>query len=133
MLPCAAQPRLDRCCYRAAIRVAKHDEEKRVQMPPRILQTPPNFRREDISRDANDEQLAEPGIENQLWRYPRITATQDGGIGILPLGEFSENFLLHRWKSRRPGDKSRVPRFQALQGVVGTPSGIGNHAHVGGF
>jgi hypothetical protein len=44
---------------------------------------------------------------------------------MLPLGEFSENFLLYRWKSRRAGDKPRVPRFQALQGVVGLKSGIG--------
>jgi hypothetical protein len=133
MLPCTAQPRLDRCGYSAAIRVAKHDEEQRLQMPPRILQTPRDFQREHISCDADNEQLAESGVEDQLGRHARIAATQDGGIGMLPLGKISENFLLHRWKSRRPGDKSRVPCFQALQGVLGTPSGIGNHAHAGGL
>ena len=131
MLPCAAQPRVDRCGYSAAIRVAKHDEKGRVQMPPRILQTPRDFRRQDISRDADDEQLAEPSVENELRRYSGITAAQDGGIGMLPLGEFSENFLLHRWKSRRASDKPRIPRFQALQGVVGIPCGIGNQTHTG--
>ena len=133
MLPCAAQPRVDRCGYSAAIRVAKHYEKRHVQMPSRILQTSPNFRREDISRDADDEQLAKPGIENQLWRYPRIAATQDRRIGMLPLGKISEDLLLHGRKSRRPGDKSRIPRFQELQGVLGIPSGIGNHAHTGGL
>ena len=26
-----------------------------------------------------------PGVENQLWRHPGIAATEDGGIGMLPL------------------------------------------------
>ena len=129
-LPCAPQPRVDRCGYSAAIRVAEHDEKGSVQMTARILQAARDLRREHISRDADDEQLAEAGIENQLRRYPRITATQDRGIGTLSLCEFSENFFLHRGKSRPAGDKPRVALFQALQGFVGRRSGIGNRAHV---
>src|SRR4030095_5350336 len=104
MLPCAAQPGFDRCRYSTAIRMAEHDEEQRLQMPPRILQTPSDFRRQDISRDADDEQLAESGVENQLRRYSGITATQDRRIGVLPLCEISEDLLLHRGKSRRACD-----------------------------
>jgi hypothetical protein len=111
MLPCAAQPRVDRCGYSAAIRMAEHDEKRRAQMPPRVLQAPRDFRREDISRDADDEQVTQPGVENQLRRYPGITATQDRGMRMLPLGEFSENFLLHLGKPRRAGYEPRVPGF----------------------
>ena len=72
------------------------------------------------------------GVENQLRWYLGITATQDRGVGMLPLCEFSENFFAHRRKSRHAGDKPRVPRFQALQGVVGIPPRIRNCARVGG-
>src|SRR6476661_10615501 len=133
MLPCTAQPRLDRCGYSAAIRVTEHNEERRVQMTARVLQAARDFRRQDISSDTDDEQLAEPSVENQLWRYPGITAAQDGGIWMLPLTKFSEDLLLQRRKSRRTRDKPSVPRFQTLQGIVGIPSGIGNHAHTGGL
>jgi len=51
---------------------------------------------------------------------------------MLPLGEISEDLLLHRRKSRRSGDKPCVSLFQALQGVVGLPSGIRSRAHAGG-
>ena len=130
MLPCAAQPRVDGCGYSAAVRVAEHDEKGRVQMAARILQAACDFRRQHISRYADDEQLTESGIENQLCWHARITATQNRRVGTLPLDEISEDLLLHRRKCRRACDKSRVALFQPLEGVVGRGSGIGNRAHV---
>src|SRR4029434_917434 len=97
MLPCAVQPRLDRCRYSTAIRVAEHDEERRVQMTARILQTPSDLRREHISRDANDEQLAEAGAEHQLARHSRVAATQDRRVVILRLARITEFLLSPRF------------------------------------
>ena len=38
-------------------------------MTPGVLQAPCDFRRHHIPRDADDEQLAKPGIEDQLRRH----------------------------------------------------------------
>ena len=53
----------------AAAGESEHDEERRLQMTPGVLQAPCDFRRHHIPRDADDEQLAKPGIEDQLRRH----------------------------------------------------------------
>ena len=111
--------RVDRCGDSAAIRVAEHDEKRRVQMPARVLQAPRDFRREDISRDADDEQLAKAGVEDQLGRHPGVAATEDGGIRMLALKEICEDLLLHGGESRGPGDEPFIACFEAQQCFVG--------------
>ena len=44
-------------------------------------------------RDADDEELAKAGIENQFGRHPRIAAAQDGRVGMLAFCEIGEDFL----------------------------------------
>src|SRR5215471_21408365 len=56
--------RFQRGTYRAATLGSQNDEERRVKMRTRILQTGGNLRREDVAGDAHDEQLSEAGIEN---------------------------------------------------------------------
>ena len=131
MLPCAMDARVDRCGDCAAICVAEDDEERRLQMAARVLQAPYDFRRYHISRDPDDEQVTKAGIEDQLGWHAGVAATENGGIRMLALKEICEDLLLHGGESRGPGDKPRVPRFQALQGVAGRRCGIGNRAHAG--
>ena len=64
------QSRLDSSGDRAAIRVAEDDKERRFQVATGVLQAPCDFRRHDISGYADDEQLAEAGVEDQLGRHP---------------------------------------------------------------
>ena len=53
----------DRSRHGAAALVTEHDEQRRVQMHGRVLQRAHHFRRDDVAGDANDEQLAEAGVE----------------------------------------------------------------------
>ena len=119
VLPCAMDARVDRCGDCAAICVAEDDEERRLQMAARVLQAPRDFRRYHISRDADDEQLAKAGVEDQLGWHPGVAATEDGGIRMLALKEICEDLLLHGRESRGPGDESFIARFEAQQCFVG--------------
>jgi hypothetical protein len=119
VLPCAMDARVDRCGDCAAICVAEDDEERRLQMAARVLQAPRDFRRYHISRDADDEQLAKAGVEDQLGWHPGVAATEDGGIRMLALKEICEDLLLHGGQSRGPGDESFIARFEAQQCFVG--------------
>jgi len=119
VLPFAMDARVDRCGDCAAICVAKHYEKGRLQMAARVLQAPRDFRRYHISRDADDEQLAKAGVEDQLGRHPGVAATEDGGIRMLALKEICEDLLLHGRESRGPGDESFIARFESQQCFVG--------------
>jgi hypothetical protein len=111
--------RVDRSGDCAAICVAEDDEERRLQMAARVLQAPRDFRRDHISRDADDEQLTKSGVEDQLGWHPGVAATEDGGVRVLALKEICEDLLLHGGESRRPGDESFIARFEAQQCFVG--------------
>ena len=115
----AAQARVDRRGNGATIGMAEHDEERRVEVATRVLQAGGDFRRQDISRDADDEQFTEAGIEDQFRRHSGIAATQDRGVGMLPFRELGQDFLLHRGESRSAGDKSFVACLESLQRFVG--------------
>jgi hypothetical protein len=51
---------------RTAPLVAQYDEQQRVEMCARVLQTGGYFRREDISRHTYHKQVAETGVKNQF-------------------------------------------------------------------
>ena len=110
-MPCSFG--VDRRGDGTAIRVAEHEEERRLQMATRVLQASCDFRRNHVSRNADDEQFAEAGSENQLGRNPRIAATQNGRVGMLAFCEIGENFFLRGREMRRPGDESLIARFEA--------------------
>jgi len=80
---------------------------------PAYCKLPPTSGGQNVSRHADDTQLAKPRIEDQFGRHPRIAAAQDCRIGMLALGEISEDFLLHGWESRGPGDETFVSPFES--------------------
>ena len=58
--------------------------------------------------------IPEAGVEDQLRRYPGITATQDRGIRMLTFEEFDEHLLLNGREARAAGDEALIACFQAL-------------------
>ena len=66
-------------------------------------------RTDDIAGDANHEQLAEAGVEDELRGNARIAAADDGGVGTLPLRELRQDFLLHGREAAAPRRIVRYP------------------------
>src|SRR3954471_20349538 len=110
--------RTDRRRYRAAACVPQYDEQWRAQMHTSVLQGPEYGRTQHVSRYTDHEQLAEAGVEDQLRRHSAVAASQDGGVGLLVLGEFSQHFFLHRREARAPVDEARVAVLQPLECLV---------------
>ncbi len=61
----------------AAARVPEHDDEPRAEPLGRELDAADLRRRDDVARDADDEQVAEALIEHDLDRHARVRAAED--------------------------------------------------------
>jgi hypothetical protein len=48
-----------------------------------VLEGSRHLRRDDIPGEPHHEQLAEPGVEQELRRHPRVAASEDGDGGML--------------------------------------------------
>src|SRR6478736_5350712 len=107
---------------RPATLVAKDHEQRRPQMQTCILQRAGDFRRENVARDADDEQFAQPSIENPLGRHARVAATQDRRVRALRLGELGEGFSAEDGFASLAPDKSLIPIDEPLQRLIGGES-----------
>ena len=67
--------------------MAEHDDEPRVELLGRELDAADLRRRDDVAGDADDEQVAEPLIEDDLGRHARVGAAEHDRERLLPLGE----------------------------------------------
>jgi hypothetical protein len=83
-----------------------------------VLQRAHDLGRDHVARDAHDEQLAEVRVEQKLGRHARIAAADDGGVGLLLLGELGEDFLLYRREARAPVQEALISRLQTRQRLV---------------
>ena len=72
---------------------------------PKREQAPRDFRRENIARDAHDEEIAARRIESVLRRDPRVGAAQNSGVGILPAGQNALTII----EADEPGDQLPLP------------------------
>ena len=87
----ALEFRCERRLHRAAAFVSEHHEQLRLEVRARVLEAAPDFRRHNVARHTNDEQVAEFRIENQLRRHPRVAAAEDGRKRALALDEIGEH------------------------------------------
>jgi hypothetical protein len=115
---CALKFRSEGRLHGAAAFVSKHHKKLRLEGRTGVLEAAHDLGRHNIARDANDEQVAEAPIENQLRRYPRVAAAQDGRVGSLALGEIGENLLGPPRKARLTPQETGVPLHQARERVV---------------
>src|SRR4051812_11705917 len=84
-----------------------------------ILQRSEYLGRDHVARDADDEQFAAAGVENQFRRHARIAAAEDGRVWPLAPGERGEHFLLNGWEPRFALEEALVAGDQTLERFVG--------------
>ena len=73
------QGRLDR----AATLVPEDDDELHPEVFGRVLDAGQRFRADDVSYDADIEEIPEPLIEQKFGRYARVRAGQHDRLGVL--------------------------------------------------
>ena len=111
----------DRGTHRAALGVSHHDDQAGPELAGRELDGPDERRRDDVARDADDEEIAEALVEDELRRRPRIRAAEDGRERPLPRGEArvpASNGLAFA------GDEALIAFHQAVERVFGR-GGVG--------
>jgi hypothetical protein len=105
--------------HRAASLMAQDHEERRVQVGARILHAAHNLRRNHVSGDSNDEQLAEIGIENQFGWYARIATAENGRERLLASRQVGKSLLADGWKTGAPLKESVVTLDKPPHCLVG--------------
>ena len=78
---------------------------------------------------ANDEQLAEAGVKDQLRRHAGVAAAENRRVRVLSSCELREHFLLNRGEARLSAHETIVAGFQACQQFVGGEATFGVCAH----
>jgi hypothetical protein len=73
--------------------VAEHDDEARAEALGSVLHASHLRRRDDVPRDADDEQVAEPLVEHDLDGDARIGAAEDDRVRCLPVRELRAPLL----------------------------------------
>jgi hypothetical protein len=97
--------------------VAEHDHQARAELRGRELDRPDHRRGHDVAGDADDEEIAEALVEQDLDRCARIRAAQHDGEGTLGL---------HRQLGGEgPGRVQRTPFAEAL---VALDEALGGHS-----
>jgi hypothetical protein len=65
--------------------MAEDHEERSMKMSAGVMETGHDFGGNDVTGDADDEEFAQIGIEDQLGRDPRVAAAENRGVGVLAL------------------------------------------------
>ena len=109
---------LERGEDRAALRVAEHDDQPRAEALGGELDAADLRRRDDVAGDADDEQVAQALVEDDLGRHARVGAAEDDRERLLPGGE-----PRRAWLATRPAahvrDEAAVALAQSLERVAG--------------
>ena len=109
---------------RTAVGVAEHDDELRVEPRRRELHAADLRRRDDVARDADDEEIAESLVEDEFGRHPGIGTAEDDREGRLAGRQFESTGLGDRaFAAGDFGDEPEVALAQALKGFVGRDHG----------
>src|SRR4029078_11659597 len=108
----AMEFRCERRLHRAAAFVSEHHDKLRLEVRACVLEAAKDFRRHNVARYTNDEQVAKFRIENQLRRHPRVAAAEDGRKRALALDEIGEHLRRGPQKAWLTAQKARVARHQ---------------------
>ena len=90
----------------------------RLQMGRGVLQGSQNGGPEHVARHADDEQFAERGIEHQFRRDSAVAAAEDGGVGLLALGQLGQDVLLHGGEPGLSRQEALVAFLQTHQRLI---------------
>ena len=85
ILPLRRQAAIDRRVDGAAVLVAHHHDQLRVSLHHRILDAGQRILIGHVARHANNEEVADGVVENELRRYATVRATEDRHGRVLML------------------------------------------------
>ena len=114
----AAQLRFEGGADRAAAAVTEHHEERSLQVHAGVLQRAHDLRGDHVAGHADDEQLAEAGVEDELRRDARVAAAEDGRVRLLSLRQVGKNLFLHGRKARFAAHEPLVPLDEPRQRLI---------------
>ena len=100
---------------RAALGVTHHDDQLRPERFRGELDRADERWRDDVAGDANDEEVAEALIEDELRGCAGVRATEDDGEGSLSVDELGAA-VMAGVGFREVGDEAGVALAQTLQG-----------------
>ena len=80
--------------------MAENYKKRGVQVGARILHAAHDLWRNDIARNANDEQFTEIGVKYQFRWDAGIATPEDGGVGLLASGQVREGLLADGGETR---------------------------------
>jgi hypothetical protein len=104
----------------AALRVAEHDDEPRAELLGGVLDAPDLRGRDDVPGDADDEEVAEPLIEDDLSGDARVGAAENDRVRRLLLRELGAALLAEeRLEPADVGGEAGVAVLEALEGFEG--------------
>ena len=111
---------LQRGLHRAASRVAEHHHESGAEPLGGELDAADLRRSSDVSRHADDEQIPQPLVEDDLCRRPRIGASENDGEGLLAVGHrLAARLVGELVAGAGAGDKPPVALAQTSECFVG--------------
>ena len=113
------KPRGERRADGAAAFVAEHQEERRGEMRPCVLQGAHHLGRHDVAGEPHHEEVAEAGAEDELGRHPRVAAPEDRRVGALLAGERHTDVGNGDGEERLPADEARVAFAQTCDCLLG--------------
>ena len=110
----------DRGEYRAALRVTEHDNEAGAVAFCRKLDAADLRRRDDVAGDADDEQIAEPLVEDDFRGHARIGAAENNRERLLACSDLhAARFSCQRIVTADIRDEPAVAVSKALKCIVG--------------
>src|SRR5207253_8758136 len=106
--------------HRPTLRVAKHEDQARTEMPGPVIEGLGQGSRRSIARHTRHEQITDSLIEDQFRRDPRIRAGDNRCEWRLPMVKhaLAANCVLVRMRlsKRRPLSVSRYQRLERSRG-----------------
>src|SRR3954451_12852111 len=99
--------------------MAQHNHESRAKAGRRELDAADLRRRDDVAGDANDEEIAEPLIEDEFSGNARVGTAENNREGLLPRRKRGAPRVIERIGGRLVGDEPAVALLQAGEGFGG--------------
>ena len=98
------------------MRVAEHDDEAGAVALRRKLDAADLRGCDDVAGDADDEQIAEPLVEDDFRRHARIRAAENDGERLLACGDlYTARFTCQRLVAADIGHEATVAVSKALK------------------
>ena len=110
---------VDRGAHGAALVVAEHDDERHVEHGDGVLEAADDRVRDHLSGVADDEQVAEALVEDDLGGQARVRASEQRGTRLLARRELVAAFDVLPRVARLARDEARVAALHLVPHLAG--------------